>query len=62
MDPPQAVQLIARIEQTPFCSWHLRARIIIGSATFLDAFDALSLAFVMPILVHMWSLSSVEIG
>ena len=33
-----------------------------GSATFLDAFDALSLAFVMPILVRMWSLSSVEIG
>ena len=33
-----------------------------GSATFLDAFDALSLAFVMPILVRLWSLSSVEIG
>ena len=46
----------------PFCSWHLRARIIMGSATFLDAFDALSLAFVMPILVRMWSLWSVEIG
>ena len=56
------MQLIARMEQMPFCSWHLRARIIMGSATFLDAFDALSLAFVMPILVRMWSLSSVEIG
>jgi MFS transporter, putative metabolite:H+ symporter len=33
-----------------------------GSATFLDAFDALSLAFVMPILVRMWTLSPVEIG
>ena len=33
-----------------------------GSATFLDAFDALSLAFVLPILVRLWSLSSVEIG
>jgi putative MFS transporter len=61
-DPPQAAQLIARIERTPFSSWHLRARIVMGSATFLDAFDALSLAFVMPILVRMWSLSSVEIG
>jgi MFS transporter, putative metabolite:H+ symporter len=61
-DPPQAAELIARLERTPFCSWHLRARVIMGSATFLDAFDALSLAFVMPILVRMWSLSSVEIG
>jgi MFS transporter, putative metabolite:H+ symporter len=61
-EPPQAVQLIARMEQMPFCSWHLRARVIMGSATFFDAFDALSLAFVMPILVRLWSLSSVEIG
>ena len=61
-EPPQAAQLIARMERTPFCSWHLRARIIMGSATFFDAFDALSLAFVMPILVRLWSLSSVEIG
>ena len=61
-EPPQAAQLIARMERTPFCSWHLRARIIMGSATFFDAFDALSLAFVMPILVRMWSLTSVEIG
>jgi putative MFS transporter len=61
-DSPQAAELIARLEWTPFCSWHLRARIIMGSATFLDAFDALSLAFVMPILVRMWSLTSVEIG
>lgn len=61
-EPPQAVQLIARMERMPFCSWHLRARIIMGSATFFDAFDALSLAFVMPILARTWSLSSVEIG
>ena len=61
-DRTQAAQLIGRMERVPFCSWHRRARIVMGSATFLDAFDALSLAFVMPILVKMWSLSSVEIG
>ncbi len=61
-DPAQAAQLIDRMERVPFCSWHMRARIVMGSATFLDAFDALSLAFVLPILVRMWSLSSVEIG
>src|SRR5258708_15076784 len=40
----------------------MRARIVMGSATFFDAFDALSLAFVLPILVGLWHLSSVEIG
>jgi MFS transporter, putative metabolite:H+ symporter len=61
-DPPQAAHLIDRMERVPFCSWHWRARVIMGSATFLDAFDALSLAFVLPILVRTWSLTSVEIG
>src|SRR6266700_4728521 len=61
-DPAQAAQLLDRMERVPFCSWHMRARIVMGSATFLDAFAALSLAFVLPILVRMWSLSSVEIG
>ena len=33
-----------------------------GSATFFDAFDALSLAFVLPVLVKLWGLSAVQIG
>ena len=33
-----------------------------GSATFFDAFDALSLAFVLPVLVRLWGISAVEIG
>lgn len=59
---PSASELIFRIEQVPFCRWHMRARIVMGSATFLDAFDALSLAFVLPILARMWSLSAIDIG
>jgi MFS transporter, putative metabolite:H+ symporter len=54
--------LIARLEAVPFSRWHLRPRIVMGSATFFDAFDALSLAFVLPILSGLWHLSSVEIG
>ena len=46
----------------PFSRWHLRARIIVGSATFFDAFDALSLAFVLPVLVRQWSITPAEIG
>ena len=50
--PPDAADLIARLERVPFTRWHMRARIVVGSATFFDAFDALSLAFVLPVLVR----------
>ena len=47
----EASALLVRLESTPFSRWHVRARVIVGSATFFDAFDALSLAFVLPVLV-----------
>ncbi len=62
IDTPSASGLIARLERVPFTRWHLRARIIMGSATFFDAFDALSLAFVLPVLVQLWGISAVQIG
>jgi putative MFS transporter len=57
-----APELIARLERAPFSRWHLRARIVMGSATFFDAFDALSLAFVLPVLVRLWGITPVQIG
>ena len=54
--------LVARLERVPFSRWHLRARVIVGSATFFDAFDALSLAFVLPVLVRQWGMTPAEIG
>ena len=58
----EAAALIARLEAVPFSRWHMKARVVMGSATFFDAFDALSLAFVLPILGGVWHLSSLEIG
>ena len=55
-------ELITRLESVPFSRWHLRARVIMGSATFFDAFDALSIAFVLPVLVRQWEISSTQIG
>jgi putative MFS transporter len=55
-------ELIGRLESAPFSRWHLRARIIVGSATFFDAFDALSLAFVLPVLVRLWHITPAQIG
>lgn len=54
--------LIQRLEAVPFSRWHMKARIVMGSATFFDAFDALSIAFVLPVLAGLWHLSSLEIG
>ena len=59
---PTGSDLIARLERVPITRWHLRARLIMGSATFFDAFDALSLAFVLPVLVGLWGISAVQIG
>src|SRR5262245_23383858 len=57
-----AAELIARIENAPFSRWHTKARIVVGSATFFDAFDALSLAFALPVLIRLWHLTPQETG
>lgn len=58
----RAADLLFRIENVPFSRWHTRARIIMGSATFFDAFDALSLAFALPVLIGLWHLTATQIG
>jgi len=60
--PATAADLIARLESVPFSRWHLRPRILMGSATFFDAFDALSLAFVLPVLVPRWNITPAQVG
>jgi putative MFS transporter len=62
IDAASAPALIARLERVPFSRWHRRPRIVMGSATFFDAFDALSLAFVLPVLVRLWGITPVQIG
>ena len=58
----RAASLLSRIESIPFVGWHTRARIVMGSATFLDAFDALSIAFVLPVLIGRWHIEPIQIG
>src|SRR5882757_11489182 len=54
--------LLTRMESVPFSRWHMRSRIVMGSATFFDAFDALSMAFVLPVLIGPWKITPTEIG
>lgn len=58
----RAAELLTRIESVPFSRWHIKPRVIMGSATFFDAFDALSLAFVLPVLIGLWNLTPGQIG
>jgi len=50
------------MEQVPTSRWFVTARIVMGSATFFDAFNALSIAFVLPVLVPLWHITPPEIG
>src|SRR5579872_1676233 len=61
-DAVSAAALISRMENVPFSWWHTKARVIMGSATFFDAFNALSLAFALPILIKLWHITPKEIG
>jgi putative MFS transporter len=54
--------LLSRIESVPFSWWHTKARVVMGSATFFDAFNALSLAFALPILIRLWHISPRQVG
>jgi putative MFS transporter len=60
---PGAVDnVVARIERLPTSWWHVKTRIIVGVATFFDAFDAIAIATVLPVLVPMWKLTPPDIG
>jgi putative MFS transporter len=57
-----AEAIVARIERLPVSPWHVRMRVIVASATFFDAFDALTIAFVAPALIGLWHLRPSDIG
>ena len=57
-----AQSIIARLERLPITSWHVRARMIVGAATFFDAFDVLAISVVLPVLAGRWHLSPSRVG
>jgi putative MFS transporter len=63
--PVQAIgnaQLVARLERLPVTPRLLLIRMIVGIATFFDAYTVLAIAFAMPQLVSEWALSPTEVG
>jgi putative MFS transporter len=55
-------QVAARLERLPTSWWLVKTRIIVGVATFFDAFDALAIASVLPVIVPLWKLTPPQIG
>ena len=54
--------IVARIERLPTSWWQIKTRIIVVTATFFDAFDALAIASVLPVIAPLWKLAPQQIG
>ena len=55
-------QIAARMERLPHSRWHNKLRLVVGSVNFSDAFDALTIAYVLPALIPLWHIVPSEIG
>ncbi len=55
-------RLVARLERLPVTRRLLLLRVIVGIATFFDAYTVLAIAFAMPQLVAEWHLTPAEVG
>src|SRR5580700_3129510 len=54
--------IAARLERLPITRTHTKARLVVGTATFFDGFDALAIAFVMPVIAVSWNLTAGQTG
>lgn len=55
-------EIVARIERMPGNGMHVRARLLIGLATFFDGFDVIAIAATLPLLISMWHLTPGQVG
>lgn len=54
--------IVARIERLPTSWWHVRTRLIVGVATFFDAFDSLTVAYVLPVVIPAFKMMPQQIA
>jgi MFS transporter, putative metabolite:H+ symporter len=58
----KSAKILGRMEALPLSVWHLKARAIVGSATFFDAVDTVAIGMVLPVIGQAWHLTPGEIG
>ena len=55
-------EVVSRLERLPLSAWQIKTRVIVGTATFFDAFDALAIAFILPAIIPLWQMKPADIG
>jgi MFS family permease len=60
--PATRGSIIARLERLPANAMLVRARILIGLATFFDGFDVIAIAATLPILIAKWHLTPWDVA
>ncbi len=61
-DAAANAKLVARLERLPVTPRLMLLRVIVGIATFFDAYTVLAIAFAMPQLASEWKLAPADIG
>ena len=61
-EAPTRGSIIARLERLPSNAMQVRARLLIGLATFFDGFDVIAIAATLPMLIQKWHLTPWAIG
>src|ERR1700759_2774963 len=60
---PLSEQSIAsRLEPLPYSPWHVTVTAFLGVAIFFDGFDALTTAYVLPVLIREWHIAPQSVG
>ncbi|HEX3974000.1 MAG TPA: MFS transporter [Stellaceae bacterium] len=54
--------IAARLERLPYSRWHVMVTSFLGVAIFFDGFDALSTAYVLPVLIREWHFAPANAG
>lgn len=57
-----SAEISQRLERMPLTKWHTRILSFIGAIHLTDAFDALTIAYVLPVLMVNWHLSPANAG
>ena len=54
--------IAARLERLPYSRWHITVTSFLGVAIFFDGFDALTTAYVLPVLIREWHIAPQSVG
>ena len=54
--------IAARLERLPYSRWHITVTAFLGVAIFFDGFDALTTAYVLPVLIREWHIPLQNVG